>query len=147
MKPIFAVVVASAVACGCFSTSMSGAKPKPKLVEMRKDTELAEAVQQAQDSIQTFIDRLKHPRPGDHFAMQARFRARMNFEHMWVDHISYDGTLFHGKLADDPAVVKVLRKGESVNFPKSAVSDWLIINGDKREGGFAEAVLKKKTGQ
>lgn len=133
------------VGAGCSHTVLSSPK-QPGVVVVRKDKELADAVKMAQAELPKFIERLKHPKPGDHFAIQSRFRSRMNFEHMWVDHIEFDGVLFHGTLADEPNIIQKLHKGERVNFPKTAVSDWLIINGDQREGGFAEKILRAKQG-
>ncbi len=89
---------------------------------------------------------MKHAKPRERFAAQVRFRSHMTFEHMWVDHLTYDGKLLRGTLADEPVSIKVLHKGVSVNFAPSQVMDWLILSDGKREGGFAEAVLKQERG-
>ncbi len=146
MKRLLILLATPCVLVGCSHTILSSSK-QPGVVVVRKDKELADAVKLAQDGLPRFIARLKHPAAGEHFAIQARFRAKMNFEHLWVDHLSFDGALFHGKLADQPVIIQRMNKGDDVNFGKTTVSDWLIINGDKREGGFAEAVLKQKQGQ
>ena len=141
MRILFALLVVAALA-GC-STSHTDAG-HPDLVAMRKDPELAAAVKQAQAELPKFLDRLQHLKQGEHFAVQARFGKDLSFEHMWVDHLSFDGKNLQGTLADQPSVVTSLHKGDAVSFPITDVMDWLILSGGKREGGYAEAVLRKK---
>lgn len=148
MKARTVFLISCALAGGCARNSAQGtglgSSKAPGVVVMRKDTELAEAVKKAQAGLPGFLQRLKHPKPGEHFAVEARFRWHTTFEHLWVDHLTLDKSLIRGVLADEPNLITIFHKGEAVSFPASNVSDWVIIDGNKKEGNFAESILRAR---
>ena len=145
MRALFpATILAALFLVGCGTTLTS--KNDHNLVLTRPDEDIAAASKKAQDELPKFLERLQHPKPGEQFAINANFRDHATFEHMWVDHLKYDGKVITGKLADEPVLIKRLKKGEDVIIAKQVVYDWLIRSNGKTEGGYVQQVLKKKQG-
>ena len=143
MKYMLPLLALSLVGC---SATTSTSKKAPDVVLARRDTEVAEAAQRARDDLPKFLERLKSPKPSEKFAVNANFGYHGNFEHMWVDHLTYDGAALHGKLADQPVLIKEMHKGDQVQISTQQVYDWLIKSDGKIEGGYVQQVLHKKAG-
>ena len=65
-------------------------------------------------------------------------------EHMWVDHISFDGELFSGVLINEPNELETVKQGDEVSFPLDQVGDWLLMIGDTVYGGHTIQVIRSR---
>lgn len=111
--------------------------------------DLAVAIETARRTLPHFIETLQKP-PSDAaaFVVKATFMQDGRAEMMWVDHVSYTGAAFDGRLADDPSVVTRLHKGDAVHVAQKDVVDWEIFyrtpTGLVHEGAETDRVLRRR---
>lgn len=67
-------------------------------------------------------------------------------EHMYVADVSTDGKTVYGTLNNDPQHLRWLKDGDTVSFPISRLSDWMLVPGGSKAamGGFTIDVLKRQ---
>lgn len=100
------------------------------------------AMDEARRTVSQFTDAMKNPKPGQQFIIKVRVTDGKATEYMWLRDLSFDGNAFHGALMDDPYQVKGYKMGQQMVVPKDKISDWMILDGDKRTGGYTEKVLE-----
>ena len=55
-----------------------------------------------------------------------------------------DGSHIYGRLDNDPATVRAIRRGQPVRVPRTGLNDWLFTRGAERVGGFTVQVLERR---
>ncbi|WP_394831574.1 DUF2314 domain-containing protein [Pendulispora rubella] len=64
-------------------------------------------------------------------------------EFMWVAVVAVQNGQITGMLANDSAYQNDLRAGKRVTFDEGELFDWMLVDGDRREGGYSnEALLR-----
>jgi uncharacterized protein YegJ (DUF2314 family) len=91
------------------------------------DPEIEAAIARARASVGGFIKLLESPPPNArHFAVRARLTKGSEAEFVWVNSLSYEKGIFHGKVAESPALVTTIQKGDPIDVPSSQIADWII---------------------
>lgn len=64
-------------------------------------------------------------------------------EHMWVSHLTYDGTNFTGILVNDPQYDTEVQYGDTVTVDKNRISDWTYFENSSNltYGGYTVRVF------
>lgn len=65
-------------------------------------------------------------------------------EHMWVGEVTLDGELISGTLMSHPGNLDSVSEGDSVEFPVSRLSDWLLVDDGKAKGLYTVQVLRAR---
>ncbi len=103
---------------------------------------LQQAIREARRQLPRFEARLKHPEPGDRFAIKAKFSTPYMPEYLWMKDPTRLKNGFEGIVDQVPASVPNLKRGDKVQVPDSAVVDWLIRRADgSMTGGFTDLAL------
>jgi uncharacterized protein YegJ (DUF2314 family) len=110
------------------------------------DSEMNSAIQEAGRTLDTFIENLQSPKPGQRdFSIKARFAYdtdEASHEHIWIDNVAYEGGKFRGTIANDPVYVEGLKFGDAVTIDKSDVTDWMYVDNGKLVGGYTLRVMR-----
>ena len=108
----------------------------------RNDPEMDNAVATAPTTVQQFIDALKSPKANQSgFSIKKGFKQGEMTEHMWLGDVTFDGTMFHAKLNNDPVDVNNVKFGDAVTISPKDISDWMFIEDGKLIGGYTVRVL------
>jgi uncharacterized protein YegJ (DUF2314 family) len=108
-----------------------------------RDPEMIAAMLNARDRVDEFITALKSPKPGQAFAVKARFRDGDADEYLWLNGIRFDGKAFTGQVANKPQRVENVRQGDVHTVPLDEIADWAIVENGKTTGAFTDAVAKR----
>jgi uncharacterized protein YegJ (DUF2314 family) len=65
-------------------------------------------------------------------------------EHLWIDHLTFDGKNFHGQINNHPLDVKNVTLGQSVTVAPRDISDWMFVKDGKLMGGYTTRVLYRR---
>ena len=109
------------------------------------DKTMNAAIQEARDTLPLFIAALQSPSPGQTgFSIKAKFPYGNDdsAEHMWLSGLSYNGSVFEGKLDNEPIYIDGLHQGEVVSVSEANVTDWIIIDDGILLGGFTIHVIR-----
>lgn len=108
------------------------------------DPRLKAAVAEANSRFSEFLTALADRAPADTFAVKAPFTDDFGREYMWVTVSNVDGSHIYGRLENDPATVRTVRRGQPVRVSRSLLNDWLIVRGGERVGGFTVPLLDRR---
>ena len=109
------------------------------------DKAMDRAVDRAQKSLGFFIAALQKHKEGDNrFEIKKGFVEGDHVEHLWVDHLSWDGKMFRGRINNQPLDIKNVRLGQSVAVAPRDVSDWMFVKDGKLIGGYTTRVLYRR---
>ncbi len=93
-----------------------------------KNTELLDAINYAQATLDEFIKIYSNPPKGvSGFKLKVKITDSHSSEHMWITPFRKVGTGFVGTLADYPEYITRVKFGQNISFQKSDVSDWGIF--------------------
>lgn len=147
MRPLFLACVLLAIA-GCQKGPASKVVRRDGqstlIFVTKSDKEVEAAMAKAREKLPLFLHQLQHPKPGQQFAIKARFKTEGGAEHIWVTHLVYTDPVFVGKLADEPYDLPGLRQGDEVTFTRDQVSDWIINTDGQVYGDFTKSVMDKR---
>jgi len=111
---------------------------EPDMVLVKNDdATMAAAIRKARLTVQEFIAALNAPQPGDSgYAVKKPFVVgRTGAEHLWLNEVTYDGKLFHGKVNNDPVHVTGVALGDPATVSPSELSDWMLVRKGRLVGG------------
>jgi uncharacterized protein YegJ (DUF2314 family) len=108
------------------------------------DPQLRAAVAEANGRFDEFLLALSDRGPTDLFAVKAPFIDDFGREYMWVAVSNVDGSHIYGKLDNEPATVRTVRRGQPVRVPLSLLNDWLYVRGCERAGGFTVRLIEQR---
>ncbi len=95
------------------------------------------AVQSAQKSVKKFIAAIRSPKASQsRFAIKKAFVEGDKVEHLWLNEVSFDGQLFHGKVDNEPVDIKGVRVGQEVTVLPNEISDWMYVQDGRLVGGY-----------
>jgi uncharacterized protein YegJ (DUF2314 family) len=137
---------------------VSGCKDKAK--EQRKadlralmhgntdDADIRAAMEKARATVGEFLAALQKPS-----ANQKQFLVRKAYptreagkqQILWINQVTYDGTLLHGVADDKTAAVGAgIPLDGKVSFPPAEICDWMFNEDGKAVGGYMLRALKAK---
>jgi len=140
MRNFLALLMSALVlAAGC------GKSNDPVVQVETEDSEMNAAIATAQSSLTNFLAVFASPKTNQQFFLvKAKFAAGNGFEHIWVADLAYDGSIFHGVIANEPERIKTLRFKQPVDVQPSQVSDWMFVQDGKLVGGYTSRVLRNR---
>lgn len=98
---------------------------------------LKQAILEARKTVNTFITSLRTANPKTcQSAILMQFREGGNSEYLWVSNVTYDGTLFRGKVAKKPERLTGVRVGDPGTAAPDEIIDWMFTDGKTLTGGF-----------
>ena len=125
------------------SSNVVSRPDQPDMIRVAEnDPEMDQAVKTAPQTVQQFIDALKSPKPNQtNFSIKKGFKDKGMTEHIWLGDVTYDGTVFHGRINNEPVDVKNVKFGEAVTVGPKDISDWMYIEDGKLVGGYTVRLL------
>jgi len=126
------------------------ASGNPPIIEVPDgDAEMNAAINKARATVSTFIKELKHPRPGDTlFSIKVKVSdpGKKYAEHIWLTHLTFDGTQFHGIVShgDGPETIKSVKEGQKLSAKPNQISDWAYSANGRLVGGYSLGVLYRR---
>jgi uncharacterized protein YegJ (DUF2314 family) len=111
---------------------------EPDCVQITEDNKAMDrAVQKAQKTVKKFIAAIRSPKASQsRFAIKKPFVEGDKVEHIWLNEVSFDGSLFHGKVDNEPVDIKGLRVGQEVSVSPNEISDWMYVQAGRLLGGY-----------
>jgi uncharacterized protein YegJ (DUF2314 family) len=98
---------------------------------------MAEAVQKARKTLDKFISALRSPKSNQsRFSVKKPFIEGDKVEQLWVNEVSFDGQLFHGKVDNEPVDLKGVKLGDEVTVSPEEISDWMFVQKGRLVGGY-----------
>jgi len=110
------------------------------------DPAMNKAFARAQASLDGFLLDALAPAPRNtNHAVKVRVTDGDNTEYFWVDELRRAGTGFRGRLDNEPRLVKHVRLGQQIDFPRSQIVDWTYRDAlGQMKGNFSTCVLLSK---
>lgn len=111
---------------------------EPDCVQVADDNkEMAKAVQQARKTLPQFLDALRTPKSTQsRFAIKKPFIEGDKVEHIWMNDVSFDGHVFHGKVDNELVDLKDVHLGDQVTVSPEDISDWMYVQKGRLVGGY-----------
>lgn len=111
------------------------------------DPDIASAMEKARATVGDFLAALQKPAANQkQFMVRKAFPAKDGRQQIvWVNNVTFDGTLLHGKVDDNTAVPgSGIAKDGTVSFAPAEIADWMFNEDGKAVGGFMLRALKPK---
>ena len=108
------------------------------------DPQLLAAQAEARQNWPEFMEAYRARGKDQYFAVKGRVLEGDNGEYVWLQVTSIDDTLVHGKLDNDPEVLKKVKRGAELHIPIAEVDDWLYNKGkNDTRGGYTLRLFEK----
>ena len=109
------------------------------------DPEIVHAITQARRTVPSFLAALRDPKPNqESFAVKYPFKEGEQVEHMWVEKVSYDGSVLRGVLNNYPERLRNLEADQPVEVSPAEVSDWMYVEDGRLIGGYTMRVTFRR---
>ncbi|SRR6266498_211150 len=101
------------------------------------DPEMNAAIQQARDTLNTFIEKIATPHADRTIvAVKVRFSPPDGLpQDIWVDGVTYTDEIFRGNMGDDIPSLR-LKFGQKITIDEKDIVDWMIVEDGKLIGGY-----------
>ncbi|MGD1840465.1 MAG: YegJ family protein [Thermonemataceae bacterium] len=107
------------------------------------DQAMVQAIQQARETVNTFIEALLNPTPLQHsFSVKVMLQDEQGTEHIWLSEVTYQAATFIGKIGNNPVVVKNYTMGQEVKVAAAEISDWMFLENRVLKGGYTIRLLR-----
>ena len=102
------------------------------------DTEVNRAIDKARATVLDFLKVLGHPAADQtDFAVTKRcVGSDGQKEDLWLTDLSYDGTVIHGVIDNEPEFVTSLHLGDAATVAPADIIDWKYLDHNKLVGGY-----------
>ena len=58
-------------------------------------------------------------------------------EWIWINNLTFDGTVFHGQVGNEPQLITSVDVGDNVEVNREEICDWMVVlNDGKLRGGY-----------
>ena len=136
------VLVGVAFGLSFWGRAFVAAHPTSVVRVTHADEKLQDAMRESRKELPKFEGRLKHPEPGDHFAIKGRFSTPNGPEYLWLKDPKAAGDGFLAVVDQSPFAATTIHRGEHVHVAQKDVVDWLIQRADgSRAGGATDLAL------
>jgi len=112
------------------------------------DPDIRAAIEKARATVGDFLAALQKPAPNQkQFLVRKAYPTREAGKQqiLWINQVTYDGTLLHGVADDKTAAVGAgIPIDGKVSFPPAEICDWMFNEDGKAVGGFMLRALKHK---
>jgi uncharacterized protein YegJ (DUF2314 family) len=148
VKNILIIVLLANISLLVLSCSKTTPSDDPMVVVDSSDKEMNAAIDQARKSVQQFVAALQSPKADQSaFSIKKQFNQGSSGEHIWLTDVTFDGKTFHGKVGNDPEIVKNIKFGDDAVVNKDEISDWMFIENGKLVGGYTLKVIYSRMSQ
>jgi len=114
----------------------------------KNDPGMATAMQKARDTLPEFLKAAAAPQAGaEGFAVKVAIREDANAEYFWIFPFEPKGDAFTGKLNNTPRTVRGVKNGDTLNFSKAEIVDWMYMDKGAMKGNYTACALVKKGSQ
>ncbi len=140
------VLVACLLFCGCDQKGEKIVK-RPGLSDVaqtkRNDPKMAEAIELARATSGEFLAALKSPGPAQSgFSIKVKVVEGNEIEHIWLNHVTFDGEKLHGSINNVPLKLQKTKFGDAVVVAPQELSDWMFLEGRSLRGGYTLRVVR-----
>jgi len=120
--------------------------PRPQVATApNDDAELADATRRARAEVNQLINALNQPLPGQRECLVlVAITDDRKVEHMWLNHLQFDGAAFHGRIAGEPVTISTVRQGQNWSVAPGNITDWVIRTDTKVIGGYTLRILESR---
>ena len=112
------------------------------------DPDIRAAMEKARATTGEFLAALQKPAANERqFMVRKAYPTREagRQQILWINQVTFDGTLLHGVADDKTATVGAgIPLDGKVSFPPSEIADWMFNEDGKAVGGYMLRALKKK---
>ncbi|QDT52296.1 hypothetical protein Pan44_03050 [Caulifigura coniformis] len=109
-----------------------------------QEEEMEKAMDEAVDKLDNFLAVLKTPKKNqEQFAIKFFVELKDDAELLWLNELKFEKGVFTGKLANQPALAKHLKMGETLKVKEDDVVDWMYVEDGKLQGGYTIRVQRK----
>lgn len=111
------------------------------------DPQLAASRTHAIATLDQFLDVALTGRPGtSKYAVKIPLTDGTNTEVFWVNHVMRSGDgRFVGRIDNKPESVKSVKLGQTLNFSRDQIVDWMYVDNGRMVGNFSICVLLNET--
>src|SRR5947209_7094276 len=107
------------------------------------DARMNAAIAKARATVGTFVTALRAPTASQSsFSIKIPISNGDDREHFWLSDVRYDGTVFSGKIDNEPATVTTVKIGQAISARLAEISDWMYVDHGKLVGGYTLRVLR-----
>lgn len=134
-----------ALAPGSASAQATNPSDDKTVIFATDDPEMAAATARALASLDEFLALSEVPPPGtDRFKLKVKIRDGNVTEHFWVTPFRRIETGFVGILSNQPAEVRNVVLGQTIEFGRDDISDWGYRRDGRQVGSFTVCVMFKR---
>lgn len=106
------------------------------------DKEMASAILEARETFDIFWEAFTDKKgKGENFSIKYPFETENDFEHIWLNEISFQSNKIRGIVNNEPQDTKKIRMGETVEIDPKQISDWMYFENGKLRGGKTMILL------
>jgi uncharacterized protein YegJ (DUF2314 family) len=114
----------------------------------KSDPGMAAAMLKARDTLPEFLKVAAAKQAGaEGFAVKVAIREGGNAEYFWIFPFEPKGDAFTGKLNNNPRTVRGVKNGDTLNFGKGEIVDWMYMDKGAMKGNYTACALLKKGSQ
>ncbi len=108
-----------------------------------KDVAMNRAIEMAQNSFPSFLQRFANPQSGDsNFVVKVKIVDSTGVEHLWVSNLVVNDSGFSGIVGNEPEFVTSVQFNGPISFKKADITDWAYTDSNGvRQGSFTVKVL------
>lgn len=109
-----------------------------------QDPAMLRAFEKARVTLDGFLALLESKDPRvNHPSLKVKVVDGDAIEYFWVTNFSHRGDAFTGRISNAPELVRNVRFGQKIDFPRSAIHDWTYRDGatGKIIGNFTACAL------
>jgi uncharacterized protein YegJ (DUF2314 family) len=109
-----------------------------------QEEDMEKAMDEAVEKLDKFLAVLKAPKKNqDQFAIKFIVEVKDEGELLWLNELKFDKGVFTGKVANQPALAKNLKMGDTVQVKEDDVVDWMYVEDGKLQGGYTIRTQRK----
>jgi uncharacterized protein YegJ (DUF2314 family) len=134
------------VGCNNNQTTKTEREGEPTIYSVKDtDTEMNEAIQTANQTLDKFNAALKSSNPDfKYFALKTHFKTPNGGEHIWVSNITLEDNKYFGVVDNLPESTTDVKIGDTIQIQNDNISDWMYADNQKLCGGFTIRLLRKR---
>lgn len=139
-----ALIIVGLLGCTGQQTTKPRDNSEPEVLSVAdNDTEMAEAINKARMSIDSFDSALQSANTNYSFFALKAYLKNSN-EHVWLRNITLNGGVYKGVLDNLPKSTAVQKVGDTISISSSIISDWMYLDNQKLRGGYSIRLLRKR---
>lgn len=137
LRSLFALLAVTVLACACGESQKT-------FSDKYDQEEMKQAVAQARATLGEFLERARHPQPGDEaFNVKVKLTDSGGTEHLWIGDLKLDKEPYSGKITMDAEILRNVKSGQTCVFRLDEISDWMYMSNGKMQGNHTLRVLLK----